>query len=125
MFHDNNNSFRSDWWKCTKNTNSTFGSFNYNPYGKIQTCYATKTHSTFTYELKRASHILIIFHTVSFPHLVQEYGIRSCQLLEYLQLKSSVQSKNNIRATNNVHWWATHSHHHIQLHQQHIAFFFS
>lgn len=52
---------------------------------------------------KGITHLKHIFHNntlISFPHLVQKYSIGENQFLEFLQIKSSIQTKINIKSSN-------------------------
>lgn len=92
------------WWKFHKITNSTLSPSNFTPIWNNPDLTSNKKTLNFrTWAEKGITHFKHIFHNstlVSFPYLVQEHGIGSNHFLEYLQLKSSVQSKINIRTTN-------------------------
>ncbi len=88
------------WWIFYKITNSTLSPSNFTPIWNNPDIVSNKKPLNFrTWAAKGITHLKNICHNntlVSFPHLVQEHGIGSNHFLEYLQLRSSVQSKINI-----------------------------
>ena len=93
----------SAWWKFHKITNSILSPSNLTPIWNNPDFLSNKKPLIFhTWAEKGITHLKHIFHNntlVPFPTLAQEFGIRSNQFLEYLQLKSSIQSKLNIRSS--------------------------
>ncbi|XP_051807528.1 LINE-1 retrotransposable element ORF2 protein isoform X1 [Acanthochromis polyacanthus] len=88
------------WWEFHKITNSSLALCKLTPIWNNPDFLSNKKplhlHS---WSDKGITHLQHIFHNnelVSFSHLVQEYGIRSNQYLEYLQIKSSISAVHSV-----------------------------
>ncbi len=92
------------WWKFHKVTNSTLGPSKSTPIWNNPDFRSNKKPFHFhTWSIRGITHLQHIIQNntlVSFTHLVQEFGIRSNQFLEYSQLKSSIQAALDIKTTN-------------------------
>ena len=92
------------WWKFHKITHSTLAQSNFTPIWNNPDFTSNKKPLNFhTWAEKGITHLEHIFRNntlISFPDLVQEYGIRSNNFLKYLQLQSSLQTKLNIKSIN-------------------------
>lgn len=92
------------WWKFHKITNSTLTPSKLTPIWNNPDLLINKKSPHFhTWAEKGITQLQHIFQDntlVSFTHLVQNFGIRSTQFLEYLQLQSSIQKAHEIKNIN-------------------------
>ncbi len=92
------------WWKFHQITNSPLAPSKYTPIWNNPDFTANKKPlNLHTWAEKGIAQLQHIFHNnnlAPFSHLVQRYGIGSNCFLEYSQIKSSIQSKIDIRTIN-------------------------